>query len=639
MSQTLDLQIFDSLLEPTFVIDSSGQIIYCNEAGALLSDLSPKKIIRSKMKYGELFQFSEPLTAYDDLQKVDGPSMYQELRFSANGKDGRAQVTIQRLDGDEPRWLIFMRDVTLEETLQKKYRRELEQKEGVISDLETARAKLEDYSKNLESMVAVRTQQISELNNRMQALLDSLAQGFFIIGPDYKCMNISSKACETVIERNPNGRLFIELLDLKEHEIEGVERWLLTCFEEMLPFEDLVELGPKTYPHSQGRTVELTYYPLRGAEGQMQGIVVVATDITDLVKAKQQAEADRAQAKMILSLVKNRKQIRTFLNETTSLIEEINRQRTKEHPDYDSIFRCLHTIKGSAGIFSIRNLIVPTHEAEGLLTEFARNGDEKLFHVAGQLCDRLPGILDDFKNETLKSIGFDQESHGESVEIPRSAISDFGQMIQRQAPELAQSYFEHFYLEPVEWSFANLKDNLQLVAERLGKQLNEVEIIGGDLRIYRPAYSQLFDSLIHAFRNSLDHGIETPEERVALNKKSGGSIQLAFRHLQEDGHLRIQIQDDGHGINVARLREKLAARGIDLSGHPDEEVIQHIFDPQLSTRDEVTELSGRGVGMDAIAFAVKSLGGTYVARSRPDLGTTIEIIVPWVTPTALLKAA
>lgn len=636
---TFDPQIFDSLLEPTFIVNQDGVVTYCNEPGALLADLTPKKIVRSKIRYDVLFQFGEPLQALTDLMGVESATMYQELGFSANGKSGRSQITIQKIQSDSPQWLIYMRDVTLEETLQKKYRHELEQKEGVITDLQNARAKLEDYSKNLESMVEIRTQQISEMNQRMQALLDSLTQGFFILGADGVCMDISSKACEHVIEKVPNGMKFSDVLGLKEHELMGIERWLLTCFEEMLPFEDLVELGPKKYNHTGGRDVEFSYFPLRGESHEMLGIVVVATDITDLMKARQQAESDRANSKMILNLVKNRKQIRTFINETSLLIDEVNAQRKLPHPDYDSIFRCLHTIKGSAGIFSIQSLIVPVHEAEGLLTEFARNGDEKLFNVASQLCERLPEIFNKFRDETLKLVGFEQDAHVDTVEVSRSTIDQFANLVRIQAPMLLGPLEEIFYFEPVEWSFPNLGENLQILAEKLGKQVDTVEISGGDLKVFRSAYTRVFESLVHAFRNALDHGIETPEERVSVGKKTGGIISLKFERTEDLKSLKLTIQDDGRGIDVARVREKLAAKGFDLSKQTDEQVIQHIFDPQFSTRDHVTELSGRGVGMDAIAYAVKAMGGTYKVQSTPGHGSQVELKLPWVLPGASTQKA
>jgi two-component system chemotaxis sensor kinase CheA len=629
---TFDPQIFDSLLEPTFLVTEEGVVVYCNEPGALLADMTAKKIIRSKIKYDALFQFAEPLQAFVQLSQAEGASMYQEVGFSANGKSGRAQITLQKIHGETARWLIYMRDVTLEETLQKKYRRELEQKEDVITDLETASARLEDYSKNLESMAAIRTQQISEMNQKMQALLDSLTQGFFIVGRDGICMGISSKACEQVIEKNPNGLTFSEVLGLEAHELPGMDRWLLTCFEEMLPFEDLVELGPKKYKHNGGREVELSYFPLRGEGNEMLGIVVVATDISDLLSARQQAESDRANAKMILNLVKNRKQIRTFINETSLLLAEIDAQRKLGHPDYDSIFRCLHTIKGSAGIFSIQALIKPVHEAESLLTEFARTGDEKLFNVVSQLCERLPEIFKKFRDETLKLVGFEQEAHADTMEVSRRTVDQFAQLVRKKAPELVSPYEEIFYFEPAEWSFTNHSENLSLLAEKLGKQLSGVEIHGGDLKIFRSAYTRVFESLIHAFRNALDHGIETPEERISAGKKPSGTIHLKFERTFDGKFLLLTIEDDGRGIDVARVREKLASKGFNVSCQSDEQVIQHIFDPQFSTRDTITELSGRGVGMDAIAFAVKAMGGAYKVQTLVGIGSKIELVLPWAEP-------
>ncbi|RYZ86865.1 MAG: PAS domain-containing protein, partial [Proteobacteria bacterium] len=175
--------IFDTLLEPTFALDGNGRVIYCNETAALLCEQSVRKIMRGAI-FADLLKFSEPVEVLNRLPSVTDPTPYKELGFTTpSGQIGKLQMTIQP-SGVADQWLLFARDVTLEERLQKKYRGELEQKENVIADLEKARNELERYSKNLEVMVAERTQQISRMNVLMKALLDSLGQGFLIFDKD-----------------------------------------------------------------------------------------------------------------------------------------------------------------------------------------------------------------------------------------------------------------------------------------------------------------------------------------------------------------------------------------------------------------------------------------------------------------------
>lgn len=633
------LKLFDALLEPTFAIDANGIVIYCNEAGANLCDLSPKKVLRMKKKLDEFFLFEGgQLEALGALTTVTDSTPYQELRYKTlSEKEGRAQFTVQRLDEAAQEWVVFLRDVTLEETLQKKYRHELEQKEDVILDLQKARAALEDYSKNLETMVAQRTKELSALNGKMQALLDSLNEGFFIFGEDGTCMDVSSKACERILEQNPNHKIFWEVLKLDAHEIAGVKKWLQTCFMEMLPFEDLAILGPRKFKHHEGLDIELSYFPLRTPEGAMQGIVCVASDITELVVARTRAETERAYVTMILNLMKNRKQIRTFVGEAESLIAQIGQETAKPELDGDALFRHLHTLKGSAGIYSLKELIEACHEGESRLAEFRRAATPDARARIEQNAAALPGIFAVFKNETLREIGFDPAAEAAVVEVPRPALERFHAEIAAKIPALGAQFEEEFLYEPIASSFEHLNETLQAIAESLGKKILPLTFDGGDLRVSKEPYQMLLESFIHAFRNSLDHGIETPEERLAAGKPEAGAIRLMFKKV--DDRLGIMIRDDGRGISAARLRAKLTEKGTDVSGETDEQIIQHVFDASFSTRDEVTELSGRGVGMDAIAAAVKALGGSYRVRTIPGKETRVEISVPWLTRAPALQAA
>ena len=160
----MDFKLFDTLLEPVFVIDADRKIIYCNEPAALICDMSVRKLTRGQI-FDQVLTFEEPLTFLQTLADLKDPSPYQELGFSSSSdKKGKAQITCQPVSHTTPAWLIFFRDVTLEETLQKKYRAELEQ--------------VQHYSRNLEKMVDERTAEIKKLNQTMSALLDSLHQGF-----------------------------------------------------------------------------------------------------------------------------------------------------------------------------------------------------------------------------------------------------------------------------------------------------------------------------------------------------------------------------------------------------------------------------------------------------------------------------
>lgn len=353
--------LFDTLLEPVFILNAEQKVVYANETAAIIAGLTIRKMTRG-MKFTEIFELSETLDYLENLVAVQDPTPYKELNFkTSQGGEGKIQITCQALHAEgadvaEKQWIVFFRDVTLEERLQKKYRAELEQKEDVIKALEDAKLQLENYSRNLEKMVQERTQELSNLNKTMSALLDSLGQGFFIFNDQGVILDVSSKACENTIEVRPNGKLIWDILKLPPGKVEGFKKWMQTVFMEMLPFEDLSPLGPTSYPHSLQRHIALEYHPLRSDAGSMEGIVVVASDITSLVEAQQVAETEKEHAKLIIHMIKSKREIQRFIQESKVLLAEMRSEVSQdEGPTHsEALYRHLHTLKGGAALFSVK---------------------------------------------------------------------------------------------------------------------------------------------------------------------------------------------------------------------------------------------------------------------------------------------
>lgn len=617
----MDYRIFDTLLEPVFVINQEKKVIYCNEPAALICDLSVRKITRGQ-RLDEILNFASPPEFLKELATVSDATPYQELSFKsvASEKQGKVQLTCQRLPDQEqgqPAWLIFFRDVTLEETLQKKYRAELEQ--------------VQHYSKNLEKMVDERTAQIRKLNSTITALLDSLGQGFFIFDRTGTCLDVHSKACDTTVECDPSQKMFWDVLKLPEKQIPGMQKWIQTIFAEMLPFEDLSPLGPQLFNHSAGKHIQLEYYPLM-ADGQIEGVVVVATDTTSLIEAKLEAEAERAYAKMILNLIKNKKQISSFIRECDDLLANLKLELAKDlNLDQEGTFRILHTLKGGAGAFSIKKMADVCHQAETCLAKFKWDGVspagvQELIELSREVEDQYA----DFKSENTELLGAQGKSTERWIEAPVSHFLKFQNMLTHNLPNLHEKFSEHFFQEQIGHYFKHFNEVVKSVAETETKLVAPVKLIGEELMIFPEPYENLFSTLIHGFRNAVDHGIESPDHRQTHGKPAEGHIEVSFEHRANS--LLIHIQDDGGGIDPDKIRAKLTAKGLNVEGETDQQIIQHIFDSQFSTKEQVTETSGRGVGMDAIAFAAINLGGKAWVQSKLNAGTCLSIEVPWINP-------
>jgi two-component system chemotaxis sensor kinase CheA len=152
----------------------------------------------------------------------------------------------------------------------------------------------------------------------------------------------------------------------------------------------------------------------------------------------------------------------------------------------------------------------------------------------------------------------------------------------------------------------------------------------------------LNDPLVHLIRNALDHGLETVDERIAAGKPPRGKINITASHQR--GEILLQIKDDGRGIDADRLREKAVSNGLFSESESKSlsraETIDLIFMPGLSTAQKVTDISGRGVGMDIVRTRIEALNGSITVETRPGVGTEFNIVLPLtlaIIPTLLIE--
>ncbi len=180
---------------------------------------------------------------------------------------------------------------------------------------------------------------------------------------------------------------------------------------------------------------------------------------------------------------------------------------------------------------------------------------------------------------------------------------------------------------PIKSTFQKMVRLIRDLSKNAGKQV-QLEMTGEDTEIDRNVVDELYEPLVHMIRNSVDHGIEPPEERKKAGKNRKGKIHLRAYH--QGGHIIVEIADDGRGLDKDRIIEKAKAGGMitEESEFTDSEIYNLIFQPGFSTAEKVTDVSGRGVGMDVVKKAMEKLRGRVEINTRPGEGTTFVISLP-----------
>ncbi|EMV6113280.1 chemotaxis protein CheA [Escherichia coli] len=250
-----------------------------------------------------------------------------------------------------------------------------------------------------------------------------------------------------------------------------------------------------------------------------------------------------------------------------------------------------------------------------------RSSESTSIRVAVEKVDQLINLVGELvitqSMLAQRSSELDPVNHGD-------LITSMGQL-QRNARDLQESVMS-IRMMPMEYVFSRYPRLVRDLAGKLGKQV-ELTLVGSSTELDKSLIERIIDPLTHLVRNSLDHGIELPEKRLAAGKNSVGNLILSAEH--QGGNICIEVTDDGAGLNRERILAKAASQGLTVSeSMSDDEVAMLIFAPGFSTAEQVTDVSGRGVGMDVVKRNIQEMGGHVEIQSKQGTGTTIRILLP-----------
>ncbi|MDQ3235502.1 MAG: ATP-binding protein, partial [Pseudobdellovibrionaceae bacterium] len=281
----------------------------------------------------------------------------------------------------------------------------------------------------------------------------------------------------------------------------------------------------------------------------------------------------------------------------------------------------LHTLKGNCGSFGLVEVARLIHEVED-------ESSITLAHVH-QVEDQLKAFL--IANYQLLAISY-EEDVGTWVQLDQKAIKSLEQRVGRvgtldDARKELALWIQNILLKSARDLVGPLPDFVKLLAARLDKKA-ELEIVGGDVRVDADVFGPVMQNLTHLIRNALDHGLEAPDERGS--KPAVGHLRLSFAETEDAWTLK--LADDGQGIDTEALVRKAVSSGIlqanEASQLNQQQKLELIFRDGLSTAQRISDISGRGVGMSAVAESLRASGGQIRVTSRLGQGTEFELWIP-----------
>lgn len=509
----------------------------------------------------------------------------------------------------------------------------------LLEQLEAKNLSLSSYFKNLETQVQERTDALEAARLGIQGMINSLDQAFFMFDETACCLELHSRACLELLGDSPAQKPIWNVLRTQDQKAQAnIRTWVTLLFDPSSDFEDLIPLGPKKLPNTVGKEILLSYHAVRDSSTlELRQVVVVATDATKEKDAKLKAEREAAYSQAILRIVRNRQRFIDFIRDAKAIFARAVEESDQPKIDINKLFRLIHTFKSAASHFSLFEVGQLAHELEtklaGLRNAVSENKPVMLYAGFRSDLDRIEKSLNEFLETNREFLGISTDPKEKLIEVPNILVELFKEVLEvsETSPDTVRMYKEYFMHEPIGRKFEFYDHVAQVEALRQEKELQPIVFRNGKLKIERERYDDLFASLSHIFRNAIAHGLETPRERREIGKNAAGQVTVAFEKFSHDNKdwLRIEIQDDGRGVSPDGIRGSLKKKGMTgWENDTDQQVIQRIFEPGFSTADQVTELAGRGVGLDAVRAEVTALGGQVRVDSLPGQGTQFTIEIP-----------
>ena len=483
---------------------------------------------------------------------------------------------------------------------------------------------------------------------RVSNLLNNSGQGFLSFGGDLVIDPETSRACTSMLGCSPAGRHAAQVLmgdDTAGKELFSAIVPAVLAESDPGIRESMLSLLPAEIARDD-RLLKAEYRLLEDDK-----FMVVLTDITEERRLEILLQSERRRLEFVVFAVSDKRNffdaIDSFRAFLAHSLPRVFAETTAPQTLVRWLYREIHTYKGLFNQFSFIHTPQRLHEIETLLSDFQSRGDaltrQDIVDIVDTLSPHnLQAPFDDDLAVLSGALGDDFLEHGKSIVLSSELLLRLERLAARlQRGEMidpAEDEIHTLLKEIVTLRKVTLKDVLmdfdgliKQVAARLGKDVSTLEVHGGDDFWIDPhPYQPFLHALGHVFRNAVAHGLETPDSRWLAGKSAAGKISCHVALENKD--IRLSIADDGAGINLDALRKRAVAAGIYAANEvwniPNDDIVSLIFKDAISTGGDVTEISGRGVGLAAVRDETLKMGGDLAVKTTTDQGTEFIFRLP-----------
>lgn len=468
---------------------------------------------------------------------------------------------------------------------------------------------------------------LETLNSSLNAVLESLGSALLFFNQEGTCSPIHSKSCTTTLGIKPGHKKIWTILNLKQKEKEEFQSLIKFAFsnESAMTFEDIFNMASKKMKSINGKYISVEYRPIYGSNAKLENILVIADDKTQEEEIKKRLEEKEKQSEKILRTVFAKNDYKRILNQTKEYFLTPEPKFKKEKTVADMTNE-IHTLKGLTSSFHINELSNILHKLEYALNE----NDTDLENAKKEINNIVPSIkscLETERKNIETLLGKDFIKDTETIEIDKKDLNEFYELL-KDDEKIANRFFQSFLTTPIFDTLCTLNVHAQQTAKNLGKNIKPIIFKGENFLLPSKNYQPLTDSFVHLIRNAIDHSLETPEERTKSGKPAQASLFITTKTYNTQGKKWAQIafSDDGKGLNIPAIKRSLKNKGIKTDNMNSKEIAQTIFEQKISSKETVSQTSGRGVGLNAVKNKAESLGGNI--KIEQSKNTTFIVSFP-----------
>ena len=493
----------------------------------------------------------------------------------------------------------------------------------------TLAKKLKVVNKDLEDTVAMRTKELQEKNQSMSKILANIQQGIFLINEDLKIEPQYSAYLKNIInEENIVGKdvmsTFVQKCELLADDVTLIRSTLLCVGEASFVFKLNSEHLPNEMLFSSkegNKLLEVDWEPIV-LKDSIDKIMISVRDVTEIRKLRDQAANQERESKKLVEIIEsglgnftnNINSLESYLFGSREIISSLGVVNNSQDAQISEMLRNLHTIKGNSRSLSLKAIANKAHEVEQVCDSLLKSSESKRKQIHRTLLgglNELGEIMLSYKNIFKNKLGGDDDIQHEITEYnnKNSLLKTIAKQGLTEEIKCKTALVEiDKILQELDYQSLKftLKHNMvatQQEAKKLGKNTPQFDWGAKPILIPKNKSFVLRDVFGHLLRNSIDHGIETQEIRIARGKKGNGKLSFGVEYLEEG--FKLHFGDDGAGLNLKLLGNK-HEKGTNAS---DEELAELVFAPGVSTTNKLSEISGRGIGMDAVRSFLRKEGG------------------------------